>query len=69
MKPHNLLIFLCVGYISLAQAELYKKIDADGHVTYSSEPTKGSKKLDLASPNIIPPPVRARNNATPSDFH
>ncbi|MEO6422192.1 MAG: DUF4124 domain-containing protein [Candidatus Nitrotoga sp.] len=69
MKPLNLLIFLCVGYTSLAQAEIYKKVDGDGHVTYSSEPTKGSKKLDLASPNIIPPPVRARNNATPSDFH
>lgn len=67
MKPLNLLIFLCVGYTSLAQAEIYKKVDADGHVTYSSEPTTGSKKLDLLSPNIIPPPARVRNTVPPPD--
>lgn len=67
MKPHYLLIFLSAGYISWAQAEIYKKVDADGHVTYSSAPTKGSKKIDLGPLTIVPSPAHARNNATPSD--
>lgn len=66
MKPHYLLIFLCAGYISWAQAEIYKKVDADGHVTYSSTPTKGSKKVDLGPLTIVPSPTRAHNDATPS---
>lgn len=68
MKPHYLLVFLCAGYVSWAQAEIYKKVDADGHVTYSSTPIRGSKKLDLGPLTIVPSPAHARNNATPSDF-
>jgi hypothetical protein len=68
MKSHYLLVLLCTCYIGWAQAEIYKKIDADGHVTYSSTPTKGSKKLDLGPLTIVPSPARARNNATPPDF-
>jgi hypothetical protein len=37
---------LCVCPL-LAQAEIYKAVDADGHVTYSSTPIKGGKKLNL----------------------
>lgn len=70
MKLRCLLVLLCAGHISWAQAEIYKYTDADGHVTYSSSPTKGSKKLDLEPlPTTAPaPPARARNNATPADF-
>ncbi|CAH1905223.1 conserved hypothetical protein [Candidatus Nitrotoga sp. HW29] len=68
MMSHYLLVFLCTGYIGWAQAEVYKNIDADGHVTYSSTPTKGSKKLDLEPLTIVPSPARARNNATPPNF-
>ena len=40
----------------LAQAEIYKAIDADGHVTYSSTPIKGSKKIILGPlPTMMPP--------------
>lgn len=67
MKPHYLLIFLCAGYISWAQAEIYKTVDADGHVTYSSTPTKGSKKVDLGSLTIVPSPAHAHNNVAPSN--
>lgn len=67
MKPHYLIIILCAGYISWAQAEIYKTVDADGHVTYSSAPTKGSKKVDLGPLTIVPSPaVRVYNDATPS---
>ena len=68
MKPHYVLVFLCAGYVSWAQAEIYKKVDADGHVTYSSTPIRGSKKLDLEPLTIVPSPAHVRNNATPSDF-
>ena len=68
MKPHYLLVFLCAGYVSWAQAEIYKKVDADGHVTYSSTPIRGAKKLDLEPLTIVPSPARARNNAKSSDF-
>jgi len=31
----------------MANAEVYKVIDADGRVTYTNMPTKGAKKLDI----------------------
>lgn len=68
MMSHYLLVFLFTSYIGWAQAEIYKTVGADGHVTYSSSPTKGSKKLDLEPLTIVPSPVRARNNTTPSNF-
>ena len=67
MKPHYLLTILCAGYISWAQAVVYKKVNADGHVTYSSTPTQGSKKLDLEPLTVVPSTARARNNVAPSD--
>ncbi len=47
MKLRHLLLLLCVGHISWAQADIYKYVDPDGHVTYSSTPIKGGKKLEL----------------------
>jgi hypothetical protein len=67
MKPHYLLIILCAAYISWAQAEIYKTVDADGHVTYSSAPIKGSKKVDLGPLTIVPSPTaRVHNDVTSS---
>lgn len=46
MKIRNglpLLLFFALP----VQADIYKSVDADGHVTYSSTPAKGSKRLDL----------------------
>jgi len=82
MTLRYLFIFLCAGHTGWAQAEIYKSIDAEGHVTYSSVPSKGAKKLGLespsppsaspetSSPSRTSPPssARARNRATPSDF-
>jgi hypothetical protein len=43
-----ILIFVSLLTISLvASAEIYKKIDPDGHVTYSNVKIKGAKKLDI----------------------
>ena len=50
----------------LAHAEIYKSIDPDGQITYSSVPTKGAKKMNLGIPPK--PPVHARNNPTPHNF-
>jgi chromosome segregation ATPase len=46
MKLRYLLAALCACPL-LAQAEIYKSVDADGHVTYSSSPIKGSKRIIL----------------------
>lgn len=67
MKLFRLSI-LCaaVAFADAAQAEIYKRVDADGHVTYSSAPIKGAKKLQLEPlPTMAPQaaPPRARNNS------
>ena len=53
---------------ALAQAEIYKAVDADGHVTYSSTPIKGGKKIILEPLPTMVPPVRAPSAASPEDF-
>ncbi len=49
----------------VAQADIYKAVDADGHVTYSSTPIKGGKRL-----NLLPPGEKDRDHSreTPQDF-
>ncbi len=59
MKLGYLFVVLCVCPM-LAQAEIYKAVDADGHVTYSSTPIKGGKKLILEPlPTMMPQQVPA----------
>lgn len=54
MKQY-LFVLLCV-YPIVALAEIYKAVDADGHVTYSSAPIKGGKKIILEPlPTMMPP--------------
>ena len=48
MKLLHLIVLCCsASYAIVAHAEIYKRVDADGHVTYSSTPLKGGKKLHL----------------------
>ena len=55
MKLRYLFAVLCVCPM-LAQAEIYKAVDENGHVTYSSTPIKGGKKLILEPlPTMMPP--------------
>jgi hypothetical protein len=55
MKLGYLFAVLCFCPM-LAQAEIYKAVDEDGHVTYSSTPIKGGKKLILEPlPTMMPP--------------
>lgn len=41
-----------------AQAEIYKSVDADGHVTYSNIPTKGAKRLNVEPLTTLPRPTQ-----------
>jgi len=54
MKLSYFLVLWSLCYSSWAQAEIYKRVDADGHVTYSSTPLKGGKKLHLAPLPTVP---------------
>jgi hypothetical protein len=67
MKPPYLFVLFCMCYASWAHAEIYKRVDADGHVTYSSEPIKGGKKLEL-KPLPTMPGMRSSRRGTPEDF-
>lgn len=52
----------------LAHAEIYKAVDADGHVTYSSTPIKGGKKIILEPLPTMVPPARSHSAASPEGF-
>jgi hypothetical protein len=47
MKLRYLLLLPCLAYAGYAQADIYKRVDKDGNVTYSNVPLKGSKKIEL----------------------
>ncbi len=68
MKPCYLFVLLYAVNIGWVQAEIYKHVDAEGHVTYSSTPMKGAKKLDLEPLPTLQPPARTRSEASPSSF-
>jgi len=59
MKRYFFLV-LC-WFPVLVNAEIYKAVDEDGHVTYSSSPIKGSKKLHLDPLPTMVPPSKANN--------
>lgn len=47
MKLRYLMLLPCLFYAEYTLADIYKRVDADGNVTYSNTPLKGAKKLDL----------------------
>ncbi|MBI5429787.1 MAG: DUF4124 domain-containing protein [Nitrosomonadales bacterium] len=65
MKLEYVLMYMLLACPVLAQAEIYKAIDADGHVTYSSAPIKGGKKLNLEPLPTMVPPAKAKS---PEEF-
>lgn len=64
MKPRYLFAMLCAWPL-LVQADIYKAVDENGHVTYSSTPIKGGKKIILEPLPTMVPPGKARS---PDDF-
>jgi hypothetical protein len=60
-----LLLIGCGFFIALpASAEIYKQVDENGRVTYSNQPMKGAKKLDLPEISTIPGQKGQQANAT-----
>ena len=69
MKLHHLFVLCCSATFAIgAHAEIYKRVDEDGHVTYSSTPIKGSKKLHLEPLPTMAPPSKPRNSESSPDF-
>lgn len=64
MKFCCLFVLLWAGCVGWAQAEIYKSVDAEGHVTYSSTPSKGAKRLGLEP--FAPPPRSSHPSSSPS---
>jgi hypothetical protein len=66
MKLHRLFVIGILCLADWAHADIYKRVDDQGHVTYSSEPVKGGKKLFLKPlPTLSGAPNR---RTTPDDF-
>ena len=64
MKLGYLFAVLC-ACPALSYADIYKGIDENGHVTYSSSPIKGGKKLNLPPLPTMAPPAKVQ---APADF-
>jgi len=70
MKHCYWLTLLCL-FPALALADIYKSVDADGHITYSSAPLKGGKRIietQTPSPPRSSSVVRSRSAASPEGF-
>ncbi len=68
-------IFTALALSFSAQAEIYKNVDAEGHVTYSNVKMKGAKKLELEPTDTSfgndvkeSPKRAATKTATPASF-
>lgn len=70
------LVLLSTGSL-LVHAEIYKRVDENGHITYSNVPLKGAKKLNLDPPAPSRPasngdfankPNSATKSPTPASF-
>jgi hypothetical protein len=48
------LAVMLVLAVAHAKADIYKKVDEDGRVTYSNVPSKGAQKLNLEPLNTVP---------------
>ncbi|MDD2721155.1 MAG: DUF4124 domain-containing protein [Gallionella sp.] len=65
MKSGYLLALLCL-LPTLASADIYKSVNADGHITYSNTPSRGSKRISESPPR--PPVSHTRSAGSPADF-
>ena len=59
MKYSKILTALAGGFCALlmwtiAGADVYRSVDADGNVTYSDTPHSGAEKIEVKDPTIVP---------------
>lgn len=66
MKKHLFLLMFTLTLSSQALAEIYKRVDADGHVTYSNIKSKGATRLELDPDANVISNDNARSNSTPN---
>jgi peptidoglycan hydrolase CwlO-like protein len=60
MKLRHFFVLCCsTAFAFNAQADIYKRVDDEGHVTYSSKPIKGGKKVHLDPLPTMPAPPKA----------
>jgi hypothetical protein len=59
---------LLLTLTSPTHADIYKYVDPDGRVTYSSIPIRGAKKLDLGPAFKPSPHTTNRPQTSPADF-
>jgi Domain of unknown function (DUF4124) len=63
MKLRYLFVLCCSTLLAInAHADIYKRVDEDGRVTYSSTPIKGGKKLHLEPLPTMEPLPKTRNS-------
>jgi len=67
MKLRTMLVAVLCATPLLADAAIYKAVDADGHVTYSNTPIKGGKKIKL-DPLPTMHTQRPRQTSSSEDF-
>jgi hypothetical protein len=67
MKLRHLFVLCCSAVFAIsANADIYKRVDDEGNVTYSSKPLKGGKKLHLEPlPTMAPPPKSSASEGFP----
>ena len=62
----KILIFIfCVSSWAVV-ADVFRSVDADGKVTYSDQPHKGSSKIKLPDVMVYSPPALPKRSKTPS---
>lgn len=64
----RIFLLLCSGFLLAlpVYAEIYKQVDENGRVTYSNQPMKGAKKVDL--PELSTVPGQKSQTASPANF-
>jgi hypothetical protein len=72
MHKKLLLLAFLASLAGTASAEIYKKVDENGHVTYSNVPIKGGVKLNIEPPVSTAPETPAAKprakTPTPANF-
>ena len=63
MLSRRTILFGLLGTVSMPlAAQVYQSTDSEGNVSYSDQPTEGSKPVDVPEPNVgdsveVPPPA------------
>ena len=69
MKLRHFFVLCCSAFIATSSyADIYKRVDDEGHVTYSSKPLKGAKKLHLEPLPTMAPPSRSNTTSEKENF-